>query len=296
VSGAAGHTDGATAGVVGDPVAHSLSPVVHGTWLERFGLTGRYLRHRIPEGQFDREAAALLYDDGWAGMNVTVPHKEAARRFVEARGGTLDPVAARLGAVNTIALDEHGRPEGRNTDQYGFAANLEADPAWQSVGRGAAVVLGAGGAARAVIGALAAWGFAEIRLANRSLERAHIAAETLGPALGASIEPLTLDRASDALEGADLLVNTTSLGMTGQPPLAIALDRLPGSALVTDIVYKPLETDLLARARTRGNPAVDGLGMLLHQAVPGFQAWFKPPQPPQVDADLRARVLAAMDG
>lgn len=287
---------GPTAGVVGDPVAQSLSPVLHGTWLARFGLPGRYLRHRIPAGDFDRQAAALIDGDGWTGMNVTVPHKEAALRFVLDRGGLPDPVAARLGAVNTILHGKDGRLEGWNTDQYGFTANLEASPAWSSLGRRIAVVLGAGGASRAVIGALAAWGFSEIRLANRSLHRAGEVAQTLSHGLGVSITPLPLSSAADALAGADLLVNTTSLGMTGQPPLDLDLAALPTAALVTDIVYKPLETDLLARARARGNPTVDGLGMLLHQAVPGFRAWFKPPETPRVDADLRARVLAALGG
>jgi shikimate dehydrogenase len=183
-----------------------------------------------------------------------------------------------------------GTVEGRNTDLYGFRRNLETAEGWEAIGRGPAVVVGAGGAARAVVAALQDLGFAEIRLLNRSRDKADALAQELGGAIRAN----ALANGPAALDGADLLVNTTSLGMVGEPPLELPLDRLPGTAFVTDIVYNPLETDLLGRARARGNPTVDGLGMLLHQAVPGFQAWFEPPEAPAVDGALRAAVLDAM--
>lgn len=277
------------AGVVGQPIAQSLSPLIHGTWLKRFGIAGRYEAREIAKGAFAEGARALLQDEGWVGMNVTVPHKEAAHAFCD----RLDPAAKRLRAVNTILRLPSGEIEGRNTDLHGFRANLEAAPDWAKIGRGPAVVLGAGGAARAVVAALQDLGFAEIRLLNRSMDRA----ETLAQDLSLPIAPVLPSAMADlatALQGADLVVNTTSLGMIGQPELDIDLDPLPREALVTDIVYKPLETGILAQARQRGNPTVDGLGMLLHQAVPGFMAWFSPPSAPTVDADLRRVVLAAM--
>lgn len=277
---------GPIAGVVGMPVAQSLSPVLHGTWLKRFGLPGRYERREIAPETFEADMTALLRDEGWAGMNVTVPHKEAAFRFCD----RVDDSARRLGAVNTVVRLPDGTNEGRNTDLYGFRRNLETAPGWTGTGRGAAVVLGAGGAARAVVAALQDLGFAEIRIVNRTVARAERLSEDLAGSGRARLAAVT----APALEDCDLLVNTTSLGMTGQPPLEIDLAALPGSAFVTDIVYKPLETGLLAAARARGNATVDGLGMLLHQAVPGFEAWFHPPERPAVDDDLRRIVLGAM--
>ncbi|WP_420419190.1 shikimate dehydrogenase [Pacificispira sp.] len=274
------------AGVVGMPIAQSLSPVLHGTWLKRFGLPGRYERREIAPETFEADMTALLLDEGWAGMNVTVPHKEAAFRFCD----RVDDSARRLGAVNTVVRLPDGTNEGRNTDLYGFRRNLETAPGWTGTGRGAAVVLGAGGAARAVVAALQDLGFAEIRIVNRTVARAERLIEDLAGSGRARLSAVT----APSLEDCDLLVNTTSLGMTGQPPLEIDLAALPGSAFVTDIVYKPLETGLLAAARARGNATADGLGMLLHQAVPGFEAWFHPPERPAVDDDLRRIVLGAM--
>lgn len=278
------------AGVLGWPIEHSLSPVIHGLWLTRFGIDGVYSRVAVEPERFEAETTRLLREDGWRGMNVTVPHKEAAFRFVD----RLDAAAERIGAVNTIVLGDDGAIEGRNTDLYGFRRNLETAEGWDAVGRRAAVVVGAGGAARAVVCALLDLGFKEVRILNRTVEKAHALREDLGVEAGLRLAPLSMDWADQAMEGADLLVNTTSLGMTGQPPLDLSLDSLPREAFVTDIVYAPLETDLLARARARGHASVDGLGMLLHQAVPGFEAWFAPPETPQVDSDLRAAVLAAM--
>lgn len=281
-----GSNAGPVAGVVGMPVAQSLSPVLHGTWLKRFGLPGRYERREIAPERFESDMTSLLQDEGWVGMNVTVPHKEAAFRFCD----RLDQAARRLGAVNTVVRLPDGTIEGRNTDLYGFRRNLETAAGWGRIGRGPAIVLGAGGAARAVVAALQDLGFQEIRIVNRTVARAERLVEELSEAASARLMAVTAPDLSDC----DLLVNTTSLGMAGQPPLEIDLTVLPTSAFVTDIVYKPLETGLLAAARARGNPTVDGLGMLLHQAVPGFEAWFNPPETPQVDDDLRRVVLGAM--
>lgn len=280
-------TQGPIAGVVGMPVAQSLSPLIHGHWLARFDLPGHYLRREISPDRFDADMTNLLDAGGWVGMNVTIPHKEAAHAFCTRR----DLAAERLGAVNTIVRRGDGVIEGRNTDLHGFRANLVHADGWDDVGRGPAVVLGAGGAARAVVAALQDLGFSEVRVVNRTLSRA----ESLAADLQSNQAPIRpMESAAAALDGASLLVNTTSLGMVGQPTLEIDLAPLPRDAFVTDIVYKPLETELLARARARGHATVDGLGMLLHQAAPGFSAWFDPPEPPMVDAALRAVVLEAM--
>jgi shikimate dehydrogenase len=283
-------TPGPIAGVIGQPIAHSLSPLIHGTWLKRFGLPGRYERREIAPDRFQEDVRSLLTQQGWVGMNVTLPHKQAAFNFCEC----LDDAARRLGAVNTMVTLPDGRIEGRNTDLYGFRTNLETAPGWSETGRGMALVLGAGGAARAVIAALQDLGFAKIYIANRSLDRAQELAANLSQNDPDTLYPVAWAGISDLLPSCDLLVNTTSLGMVGQPPLHLDLDPLPQSAFVTDIVYKPLETDLLAQARARGNATVDGLGMLLYQAIPGFQAWFNPPTPPVVDQALRDIVLGAM--
>ncbi|NMM45033.1 shikimate dehydrogenase [Rhodospirillaceae bacterium KN72] len=278
------------AGVVGHPIGQSLSPVLHGTWLKRYGIKGRYEIRDLPPDNFALAATKLLDSEGWVGMNVTVPFKEAAHAYCD----ILDSAAKRLGAVNTIVKRKDGGIEGRNTDLYGFRANLEAADGWADTGRGVAVVLGAGGAARAVIGALQDLGFAEIRIVNRNQDRAKSVASDLQQFAASKLSVGTYKKLPKWLADADFLVNTTSLGMTGQPELDIDLSPLPKRAFVTDIVYKPLETGLLAQARARGNATVDGLGMLLHQAVPGFVAWFNPPEPPVVDDALRRAVLEAI--
>jgi shikimate dehydrogenase len=223
---------------------------------------------------------------GFRGCNLTIPHKEAVMPLIE----DLSERARRIGAVNTVIFGEDGRIIGDNTDGFGFMASLEAGaPEWQA-GEGTAVLLGAGGAARAIAVTLLDAGIPAIRLINRTEERAERLADALRPmAEGSGIDVVAWSERQDALEGANLLVNTTSLGMTGQPRLDIGLDSLPSDAVVIDIVYSPLETDLLARARVLGNPVVDGLGMLLHQARPGFSAWFGPD--PEVTDDLRRIVL-----
>jgi len=270
------------AGVIGWPVGHSRSPRLHGWWLEQHGIDGAYIPLAVPREGLEAAVRALPAL-GLRGANVTVPHKEAVLRLVD----RLDPVAARIGAVNTLVVAEDGALEGRNTDAEGFLNNLrDGAPGWRSAA-GPAVVIGAGGAARAVVAALADAGVPEIRLVNRTPEKA----ETLACALGGPVHVVPWFGRGGALAEAALLVNTTTLGMAGQPLLDLDLAHLPPSAVVTDIVYTPLETPLLAVARARGNPVVDGLGMLLHQAVPGFEAWFG--VRPAVTPELRAFVLAA---
>lgn len=256
------------AGVLGWPVSHSLSPRLHGHWLSQLGIDGQYMAVPV-EPENLRAALANLMGEGWQGCNLTIPHKEEALKLVD----TLDETARIIGAVNTLVFSG-GKIIGSNTDAYGFAENIR--PALQ--GKGKAVVLGAGGAARAVCYALAKEGFAEVVITNRTHERAKELATHLGDGFST-----TLWESREAiLAGADLLVNTTSLGLKGGDMFDLNLDSLPETALVTDIVYAPLITPLLAAAQKRGNPIVDGLGMLIHQAVPGFTAWFG--QKPHVDA------------
>lgn len=270
------------AGVMGWPVSHSRSPRLHGYWLERHGIDGAYVPLSVPPDAIETALRALPHL-GFRGANLTVPHKEAALAVCD----MVDPLARRIGAINTVVVGADGSLVGSNTDAYGFIENLRRNGPWQS-GSGAAVVLGAGGAARAVCAALLDAGITSLRIANRTRMRAEILAEELG----AGVEAVDWERRNDALDGAGLVVNTTLLGMTGQPPLEIDLAALPESAVVCDIVYDPLETPLLAAARKRGNPAVDGLGMLLHQAQPGFEAWYG--VRPEVDAEVRQFVLAGL--
>lgn len=267
------------AGVMGWPIGHSRSPRLHGYWLERYGIDGAYLPLPVAPAHL-AEALRALPVLGFRGVNLTVPHKEAALALCD----SVDPQARRIGAVNTIVVDESGALTGSNTDAAGFLENLRGNSAWRPEA-GPAVVLGAGGAARAIVVALADAGVPEIRLANRTRARAQALADDLDGA--ASVHDWS-DRAA-ALAGAALLVNTTTLGMDGAPPLDLDLARLPADAVVNDIVYAPLETPLLRTAAARGNPVVDGLGMLLHQARPGFEQWFG--VRPVVDAALRRFVL-----
>jgi shikimate dehydrogenase len=270
--------------VVGHPIAHSRSPLIHGHWLAQHGIAGSYERLDVAPEAFP-DFLRRLPDSGFAGGNVTIPHKEAAFALCD----TLTPRAERIGAVNTLVV-ENGRVRGDNTDAPGFCAHLDhgLGPDWPA--RGEAVILGAGGAARAIVVGLAERGVARIRIANRTRGRA----ETLAALAPGVAEPLDWDGLPAAMEEAGLLVNTTSLGMKGQPPLDLDLTPLPATAAVADIVYAPLETDLLAAARRRGLAAVDGLGMLLHQAVPGFEAWFG--LRPAVTRGLRDRIVADLSG
>jgi shikimate dehydrogenase len=265
--------------VCGHPIAHSRSPKIHAHWLARYRLSGSYEAVDVAPGDFEAFVSSLA-GGTFVGGNVTLPHKEAAFRAVDRR----DDAAERIGAVNTLWL-ERGLLHGSNTDAYGFAANLdEHAPGWAHAGT--AVVLGAGGAARAVLYALKARGFRDIRIVNRTLERARLLAREFGPAFSA--HPLAAT--GELLGDAALLVNTTSVGMHGEAELPLDLGHLRDSALVTDIVYVPLETPLLAAARRRGLKTVDGLGMLLHQAAPGFERWFG--VKPEVTPELRALVAA----
>jgi len=267
------------AGVLGWPVAHSRSPRLHGYWLDQHGIDGAYVP--LPSAPEDLVVGVrALPRLGFMGANVTVPHKQGVIEACD----RLDDHARRLGAANTLVFDGP-TIEGRNTDGVGFLNNLrQGAPDWDPAA-GPVVVLGAGGAARAVVVALTDAGVPEVRLANRTRDKA----ETLAGELGGPVTVVDWSAKADALAGANLLVNTTSLGMMGHGPLEIDLGALPASALVNDIVYQPLETDLLARARAGGHPVVDGIGMLLHQAVPGFEAWFG--VRPEVTEALRDFVL-----
>lgn len=308
------------AGVIGWPIAHSLSPRLHNYWLEKYGIDGAYVPLAVKPEDFE-SAVRALPKLGFRGCNVTIPHKEAAAKIVD----HCEPLADAIGAVNTIVVRDDGSLEGRNTDAPGFIANLtETLGDWSPAGK-RAVVLGAGGAARGIVAALVASDVRKLKLVNRTKKQfsdivAAIWAVGKGEAGVFGIgrfegEDLVLEgdsgpesdrnqfefsfvqadsfsRSAEWLPAADLLVNTTSLGQTGQPPLEIDLSPLPPHAVVTDIVYNPLETELLKRARARGLRTVDGLGMLIQQARPGFQAWFG--VKPEADEATRTHLLAAL--
>ena len=254
----------AVAGVMGWPVAHSRSPRLHGFWLRHYGIDGAYVPLAVPPAGLERALRALPAL-GMKGCNVTLPHKQAALALADGA----DAPARRIGAANTVTVAADGRLQASNSDAFGFMANLEQKaPAWRR--DRPALVLGAGGAARAVLVALLEAGVPEVRLANRTAARAQALARAFAPAVHA----VAWRERAQALAGTGLLVNATQLGMTGQPPLELALSPLASDATVCDLVYAPLETGLLRRARRRRLAAVDGLGMLLHQAQPGFAAWF----------------------
>jgi shikimate dehydrogenase len=269
------------AGVMGDPVMHSRSPDVHGYWLRKYGLRGNYLPLEIKPARL-RAALRALPALGFAGCNLTIPHKEAALAIVD----EIDPVAQRIGAMNCVVVKSDGTLSGYNHDAFGYVESIrEAQPSWRA-DAGSIVMVGAGGSARAILVGLIDQGAREIRLVNRTFGRA----EALAQQLGRAVKPLPWERRHAALAGAAMLINTTSQGMSGQPPLDLVLDALPTTALVSDIIYIPRETPLLAAARARGNPTVNGLGMLLHQARPAFQLWSG--IMPEVTAELRALIEA----
>ncbi|WP_243613449.1 shikimate dehydrogenase [Shimia aestuarii] len=268
------------AAVIGHPIAHSKSPRLHGYWLRKYGIEGHYLPMDVAPDDLGAVIDALP-KMGFVGANVTIPHKEAIMPLVD----ELSEGAKAIGAVNTLVFKD-GKVLGDNTDGYGFIENLrQGAPEWQAEA-GPAMVLGAGGAARAIVYSLLRAGVPEILLTNRTKERA----DALRSDFGDRIRVVNWEKAEGALAEAATLVNTTSLGMLGKAPLEISLAALASTATVTDIVYTPLETDLLRNAKENGCPTVDGLGMLLHQAVPGFEAWFG--TRPEVDAGLRNEVLA----
>ena len=272
------------AGVIGWPIGHSLSPRLQGFWLKELGIDGAYVPLAVKPEDLSRALWALP-SLGFKGVNITLPHKEQALALVD----KVDSSTRRIGAVNTIVIDQKGKLVGSNTDAFGFMENLQASARqWRPVRP--VLVLGAGGAARAVCAGLMGVGVREIRVCNRTRLRAQTMAQEVG---GAIISVDWHDRAQ-AAEGVGLLVNTTNLGMQGEPPLNMSLTKLPRFAVVTDIVYTPLMTPLLQSAQERGNIVVDGLGMLLHQARPGFTAWFG--REPVVTAALRAHVLGSECG
>jgi shikimate dehydrogenase len=271
--------------VIGWPAGHSRSPLIHNYWLRQHGLAGEYRKEAVEPERFEAFVKSLAAN-GYAGANVTLPHKEAALALSQP-----DERAQAVGAANTLWLDS-GVLKSTNTDVEGFLANLDASaPGWDSAAaKKSALVLGAGGAARAVVFGLRERGFGKIHVANRTLDRALALRERFG----AHVFPVGWDAVGDLMEGASLLVNTTSLGMKGQPPLDIDLSRLTPGAVVADLVYVPLVTPLLAAAQARGLATADGLGMLLHQAVRGFSLWFG--VKPQVTAELRKLVEQDLAG
>ncbi|WP_439136754.1 shikimate dehydrogenase [Roseicyclus sp.] len=269
------------AGVIGDPIAHSLSPRLHGHWLQRYGLKGHYVPLHVSHQNL-ADVLRVLPDMGFVGVNITIPHKE----FVLSLATQISDRAALIGAANTLTFLGNGQIQADNTDGIGFLSNIRQNlPGWTAAS-GPALVLGAGGAAKAIVSALINDGAPKVIVVNRTRMRA----DALREQFGARVETQDWTRIPDLVGDVALIVNTTSLGMDGQSPLSIDLSRLTPPTVVTDIVYKPLETELLTAARQMGCEAVDGLGMLLHQAVPGFERWFG--YTPMVDDELRATVLA----
>lgn len=269
--------------VIGWPISHSRSPLIHGYWLKQHGIDGSYTRQPVEPVALASFIGSLA-DDGYAGCNVTLPHKENVFRLVT----PADDSTARLGAVNTVFLRD-GKIFGTNTDGEGFMNSLFHEVPDLSLSGRRAIVLGAGGASLAVVNAILEQGASEVAVANRTLEKA----EQLRTRFGNRVTPLPWERAADQLDDCSVLVNTTSLGMKGQPDLEIDLSRLNPDAVVTDIVYTPLRTRLLNDAALRGNRVVEGLGMLLHQAVRGFSLWFG--VTPQVTGELHDLIARDID-
>lgn len=271
------------AGVMGWPVAHSRSPVIHNHWIAQYGLRGAYVLLPVQPDKLD-VALRSLPILGFSGCNLTIPHKVAAMEIVD----RVDPLARRIGAVNTVVVEADGSLTGFNTDGFGYIQSLfDVQPEWKA-DAGPAVVVGAGGASRAIIVALLERGAQEIRLTNRSADKANNMAEEFGQ----TVVAVPWHERHEALAGAALVVNTTNQGMHGELALDLNLDLLPSTALVSDIIYVPSETPLLAAARERGNITVNGLGMLLHQARPAFAAWFG--VQPEVTSALLERVQATL--
>lgn len=276
------YTSPPLAGVVGWPIGLSRSPALHGHWLKRYGIPGYYVPLGIAPQDFENGIRSLPRL-GFRGVNVTLPYKQTVLPLAD----KISDRAALIGAANTLIFRDDGGIYADNTDGYGFIENLRQNaPGW-SARSGPCLVLGAGGAARGIISALITEGAPEIRIANRTRQRAEI----LKDQYGARIQIIDWNRAADAMDGANTIINTTSLGMAGQPELNISFDAAPGTAIATDIVYNPLTTPFLRAANIAGLVTVDGLGMLLHQAAPGFRQWFE--HAPEVDDELRKAVLAA---
>ena len=268
------------AGVIGHPIAHSKSPMLHGYWLKHYGINGHYIPLDVAPEHLEATLRQMP-KMGFVGANVTIPHKERALEIAD----QVTDRATLIGAANTLIFLEDGKILADNTDGYGFIQNLRQNaPDWDPAS-GPAVVLGAGGAARAVIASLLDVGVPEILLTNRTRTRA----DQLREDFGARVKVVEWVQAGNVVEDGATLVNTTSLGMTGKPELRVPLDGLRKETLVTDLVYAPLQTDLLNAAKSKGCMTVDGLGMLLHQAVPGFERWFGPR--PEVTPELRRVML-----
>jgi shikimate dehydrogenase len=268
------------AGVLGHPIAHSKSPRLHGFWLKRMGIDGHYIPMDVTPNDL-AAAFQTLPKLGFQGVNITIPHKEAALALAD----IVTERAAKIGAANTITFLPDGQIHADNTDGIGFIANLrDHAPSWRA-DRGPAAILGAGGAARAIIWALLDAGVTELRITNRTRARADALSVEFGP----NLRVFDWDHAAQMLDGAMTVVNTTSLGMAGQGDFPFGFGALDARATVTDIVYNPLKTLFLSQAEAHGCTIVDGLGMLLHQAAPGFARWFG--QMPQVDQDTRDVVL-----
>jgi len=270
------------AGVIGQPIAHSRSPQLHGHWLKKYGISGHYIPMDVAQSDL-KTVLETIPKMGFQGVNVTLPHKEAVLELAD----SVTDRAALIGAANTLTFTADGRIQADNTDGVGFLANIrDYVPEW-SAKSGPCVVFGAGGASRAIIAALSQAGAPVIRVTNRTRARS----DALKDHFGAKIEVIDWVQAGNVLGDASLLVNTTSLGMQGKSALRVPLDGLRPETVVTDIVYTPLETELLRTAKAIGCRTVDGLGMLLHQAAPGFERWFG--TAPEVDMELRKAVLAS---
>ena len=270
------------AGVIGHPIAHSRSPALHGFWLRRYGVKGHYIPMDVAPADLETTLRHLP-KIGFVGLNVTLPHNEAILKIAD----VISDRAALIGAANTLIFRKDGKIQADNTDGAGFVANLRQNaPHWVPAA-GPAAVFGAGGAARAVVAALIEVGVPEIRIANRSRPRA----EALRADFGAKLVVYDWVQAANMLEGAATVINTTSLGMAGKPEFRVPLDAIEPGSVVNDLVYNPLKTTFLAEAEQRGATIVDGLGMLLHQAAPGFERWFGPT--PAVDEATRQAVLSA---
>ncbi len=269
------------AGVMGWPVAHSRSPVIHNHWIRQYGLQGAYGLFPVQPGKLE-DAIRGLPALGLAGCNITIPHKVNAMKLMD----VVDPLARRMGAINTIVVTPEGALHGFNNDGFGYIQSLvDAKPDWKA-NAGPVTVLGAGGAARAVVLSLLDQGASEIRLLNRTRGKA----QALCDEFGAGIQVVDWSERHEALSGVALLVNTTNQGMHGEPELDLQLDRLPTTTLVSDAIYIPLETTLLRNARLRGNATVNGLGMLLNQARPAFHAWFG--VMPEITPELQQAIMA----
>ena len=278
------------AGIMGWPVGQSRSPLIHNYWIAKYGLEGDYIRLPVkpdsPAGM--KDAIAGMRAMGFAGCNLTMPHKTAALAFVD----HLDPMAKRMGAVNTLVFGEDGSISGFNNDGFGYVESLR-EVGYTDFAKGPITVLGAGGAARAVMLALADAGAKEIRLCNRTDANANAIAKQFADDFGVPVRAVPWTNRCQAFDDSALLVNATSQGMYGQPALDIKLDSLPRTALVSDVIYVPLETPLLAAAKARGHQTVNGLGMLLNQARPAFKAWFG--VMPEITPELREKILATFN-